>query len=1351
MKKLILFFALCCVGVGSILAQCNNTSSFGSATIPTTNAVTTISTVSYAGEYSTISGAVSGTTLQFTSSVSTDFITIRSGSSSGPVLAFGQTPLSFANTFSGTLYAHWNTNATCGAQSVSRTTTVQCTSCPGIQPAPDPCLNVGTATCGVSQTTSLASVAGAWNVTSCGFSTPGDERVYTFTAPYTGVYTLNTTALTGGYIDWFFKPTSAGCSSTGWTCIDDIGFTGSVTFNLTAGTYYILADAEGATARSQTWNISCVPPVDPCNTLGSIACGVTQTVSLTGSGGGWNPASCGFSTPGAEQVYTFTAPLSGNYTLNVSNGTGGYIDWFFKPTSAGCGPTGWTCIDDIFSSGNVSFTLAAGTYYILADGEGTTARTQDFSITCASNAPSNDLCSGAAFIQCGSTVTGSTANASPDAAPSCNGFAVGTGGGVWYKLVGNGGFITVSLCNSATTYDTKLHVYEGSCANPLCVTADDDGCTSPTLASTVTFCSQANTVYYVLVNGFLSAAGSFQLSVDCTPPTLVVNPVSPLCVGDAPVTLSANLSGGVFSGNGVSGNTFNPATAGPGTHTITYTLCSQSTSISITVNASPANDLVENAELLACGNSVSGNTQCATSETLGTCGTTDGTGGGVWYRIVGNGNIITATTCNAGTDFDTKLRVFTGSPSSLSCVTGNDDFSGCTTGPGIAGFKSLVSWCSVAGQDYYVLVHGFSTAEGNFTLETSCSAVAPTLTCATGPLTNNLDANCQFVVADYTSLTTATDDCGTPVVTQSPAAGSVLTGAGTYTINFVATDGGGSTATCSIDLVLTDVTAPVASCQNYTAHLDVNGSFTLSAGDINNGSSDACGIASATIPATSYGCSDVGQSYLVTLTVTDVNGNSSACTATVNVVDDIAPVITCPANITVTAPQGQCNTTVSYEVTASDACGATVAVNPASGSVFGLGNTTVNAVATDPSGNTSTCSFNVHVNGDGIITLWGVPCDRTVNCNNVPAAPAIVACPTNNGGGGSGSGSGSGSGHHGWGSGSGSGHHGSGSGSGHGCGNQQCNYGNNNGGYGSNQVYNGYNGYVSNECGSGSGSGSGSGHHGSGSGSGSGHHGWGNGSGHGCGNNNTCNVYCVNNSCGVYATSLCGPCPTVTYSEVIVPGGGGGCYTIIRTWTATDTYGNSVSQSQTITVEDNVRPNLGCPNNITVCVPMNNNTGRVVNFNVTATDNCGTPTVTASPASGSLFPIGNTWVTVTANDGCGNTRTTQFRVRVERRHNCNSRMAEDSEPEAAQVQPVLAIEAFPNPTSGLVDVEIYCNDCSSDRSYDMLVTDMYGKVITKQEVSIIDGKSVVKLDLSGYSAGMYMINVNNLTTRIMKQ
>lgn len=81
------------------------------------------------------------------------------------------------------------------------------------------------------------------------------------------------------------------------------------------------------------------------------------------------------------------------------------------------------------------------------------------------------------------------------------------------------------------------------------------------------------------------------VTVTSSPP-VTFNPVGPFCVNAAPVDLSSAVSptGGTFSGSGISGNMFNPATAGAGTHTITYNLtggCTGSASQQIVVRPLP--------------------------------------------------------------------------------------------------------------------------------------------------------------------------------------------------------------------------------------------------------------------------------------------------------------------------------------------------------------------------------------------------------------------------------------------------------------------------------------------------------------------------------------------------------------------------------------------------------------------------------------------------------------------------------------------------------------------------------------------------------------------------------------------
>ena len=124
--------------------------------------------------------------------------------------------------------------------------------------------------------------------------------------------------------------------------------------------------------------------------------------------------------------------------------------------------------------------------------------------------------------------------------------------------------------------------------------------------------------------------------------------------------------------------------------------------------------------------------------------------------------------------------------------------------------------------------------------------------------------------------------------------------------------------------------------------------------------------------------------------------------------------------------------------------------------------------------------------------------------------------------------------------------------------------------------------------------------------------------------------------------------PTVTVSETTTGLGNVASPRIItRTFTATDAAGNSASDVQVITVTDPTPPTISCPADITVYLPLNSTaTSTTVNFNVTGSDNCGTPTITTNAPAGNVFPVGTTTVTATANDGNGNTASCSFNVTV---------------------------------------------------------------------------------------------------------
>ncbi len=213
---------------------------------------------------------------------------------------------------------------------------------------------------------------------------------------------------------------------------------------------------------------------------------------------------------------------------------------------------------------------------------------------------------------------------------------------------------------------------------------------------------------------------------------------------------------------------------------------------------------------------------------------------------------------------------------------------------------------------------------------------------------------------------------------------------GTTAVTWTATDGAGMTASCTFNVIIEDNEAPNAICQNITVQLNNIGGATISASDINNGSNDACGIASLSASPTSFNCGAEGNNT-VTLTVTDVNGNSNTCTSTVTVEDNVAPTANCQ-NVTVQLDNNGDGTLSANDVdnNSFDACGiGNLAVSPNTFDCDDVGANTVTLTVTDINGNSSTCTATATVE-DNIAPV--VVCqDVTVQLDPVtgttPASP----------------------------------------------------------------------------------------------------------------------------------------------------------------------------------------------------------------------------------------------------------------------------------------------------------------------------------------------------------------------------
>jgi hypothetical protein len=170
------------------------------------------------------------------------------------------------------------------------------------------------------------------------------------------------------------------------------------------------------------------------------------------------------------------------------------------------------------------------------------------------------------------------------------------------------------------------------------------------------------------------------------------------------------------------------------------------------------------------------------------------------------------------------------------------------------------------------------------------------------------------------------------------------------------------TTVYNVTITVVDNVTPVAVCQNITVQLDNTGNGSTTAAAVNNGSSDNCAIATLALSQTTFVCSEVGANTEV-LTVTDVNGNSTTCSTTITVEDNVAPVAVCQ-NITVQLDNSGNATITASQVNngSNDACGIPVlALNITTFNCANVNGNTVILTVTDVNSNTSTCSANVTI------------------------------------------------------------------------------------------------------------------------------------------------------------------------------------------------------------------------------------------------------------------------------------------------------------------------------------------------------------------------------------------------------
>ncbi len=299
------------------------------------------------------------------------------------------------------------------------------------------------------------------------------------------------------------------------------------------------------------------------------------------------------------------------------------------------------------------------------------------------------------------------------------------------------------------------------------------------------------------------------------------------------------------------------------------------------------------------------------------------------------------------------------------------------------------------------------------------------------------DAIAPTVIYDCSSTTYTVDYLvADPLTGGAPVNGIyiddnvVTNGDGTYTlidlpldstwVRYTIADACGNVSFCYTEILIVDDVPPVPVCDEFTvATLTNNGFAHIFAESFDDGSHDNCsdvtfdvrrmtpGCGTSTSVWTEYAefcCADVGNEVMVSLRVTDASGNSNTCMVTVTVQDKIAPLITCPANITVGcgADIDAVDASGNYitgHATGTDNCAEPVITTNTTGSISDCGEGVFlrRFTATDAGGLDAVCTQRITVEDESPFSggSIGWPSNKTLNgCADVDTDPSNTGEPT---------------------------------------------------------------------------------------------------------------------------------------------------------------------------------------------------------------------------------------------------------------------------------------------------------------------------------------------------------------------
>ena len=282
------------------------------------------------------------------------------------------------------------------------------------------------------------------------------------------------------------------------------------------------------------------------------------------------------------------------------------------------------------------------------------------------------------------------------------------------------------------------------------------------------------------------------------------------------------------------------------------------------------------------------------------------------------------------------------------------------------------------------------TASGTFTINV-VDTIPPTLLIPSDRTVSTLTANGIVITFNVS----ANDDIDGAITPTCSLRSGALFSIGTTSVDCSATDGSGNTKKGSFIVIVRDGAQPVLQLPegmtvSATSKDGTEVNFSASANDAVDGP-----IASTTCTPKSGTVFPLGPTT-VTCQASDKSNNTATSTFVVTVRDQTPPNIDLPGDPLVIQATSASGATANFNTSANDAVDGAVAVSctPRPGTTFALGSTTVTCRASDSSGNPATHSFTVNVI-DTIAPIFSLPISQTSSATSASGATVSFSASAN--------------------------------------------------------------------------------------------------------------------------------------------------------------------------------------------------------------------------------------------------------------------------------------------------------------------------------------------------------------------